>query len=284
MPLSEATKSGSTVDLTNEEEKEVEERSPPRAVVVFETIRREGELELRRPVLSLASSGFAAGLSMGMSLAGEGLLRSLLPDTKWRPLVDSAGYTLGFLFVILGRQQLFTENTVTAILPLLDNPEKLRTLWRVARLWLIVLVANLLGAAIFAGAAAHLPIFSDENRAAFLEIGRASAAPSFAAILLRGIVAGWLIALMVWLLPAADQTRPFIILIVTYIVGLGAFSHIIAGSVEVLYVVAAGHMSLVAYLGHFLLPVFLGNTVGGVALVSLLNYGQVVAESRGIRE
>ena len=283
MPSSEAT-TGSTVDLTHQEEKEVEERSPPRAVVVFETIRREGDLELRRPIISLASSGFAAGLSMGMSLAGEGLLRSLLPDVKWRPLVDSAGYTLGFLFVVLGRQQLFTENTVTAILPLLDDPDKLGTLWRVARLWLIVLVANLLGAAIFAAAAAHLPIFSAENRAAFLEIGRTAAAPSFAAILVRGIVAGWLIALMVWLLPAADQTRPFIILIVTYIVGLGAFSHIIAGSVEVLYVVAAGHMSLLAYLGHFLLPVFLGNALGGVALVSLLNYGQVVAESRGIHE
>ncbi len=284
MPLSEATKSGSTVDLSHEEEKEVEDRSPPRAVVVFETIRREGELELRRPVLSLASSGLAAGLSMGMSLAGEGLLRSLLPDTKWRPLVDSAGYTLGFLIVVLGRQQLFTESTVTAILPLLDNPDKLQTLWRVVRLWLIVLVANLVGAAIFAWAAAHSPIFSAENRAAFLAIGRDAAAPAFGAIVVRGIVAGWLIALMVWLLPAADQTRLFVILIVTYIVGLGAFSHIIAGSVEVLYVVAAGHLSFVAYLGGYLLPVFLGNAIGGVALVSLLNYGQVVAETGGIRE
>ena len=284
MPLSEETEEGSTVDLTPEEKEEVEERSPPRAAVVFETIRREGELELRRPVLSLASSGLAAGLSMGMSLAGEGLIRSALPDEKWRPLVDSAGYTLGFLFVIMGRQQLFTENTVTAILPLLGSSEKLQTLWRVARLWTIVLIANLVGAAIFASAAAHLPLFSDEVRKTFLEIGHTAAAPTFGTLVLRGIVAGWLIALMVWLLPAADQTRPFIILIVTYIVGLGAFAHIIAGSVEVLYVVFAGQLSIATYLGHYLPAVLLGNAIGGVALVSLLNYGQVVAESSGIRE
>ncbi len=273
-----AAEGGSTVDLSPAEELQVEERSPPRAAVVFETVRREGEQELIRPLLSLVSSGYAAGLSMGMSLAGQGLLRSFLPDAKWRPLVESAGYSLGFLFVILGRQQLFTENTVTAILPLLDNPDKVLTLGRVTRLWSVVLLANLIGAACFAIAVAHLPVFSDDVRSAFLEIGRAAAAPAFLTIVLRGIVAGWLIALMVWLLPSSGTARPFVIMLVTYVVGLGSFSHIIAGSVEVLYVVASGHMSVGAYLLAYLLPVFIGNCIGGVSLVALLNYGQVVAE------
>jgi formate/nitrite transporter FocA (FNT family) len=270
--------SGSTVELTAKEEAEVEERTPPRAAVIFETVRREGEGELARPVLSLAFSGLAAGLSMGASLAGEGLIRSLLPDEKWRPLATSAGYTLGFLIVILGRQQLFTENTVTAILPLLDARDKLTMLQKVARLWAIVLVANIVGAALFAFAAAHTPIFSAEVRQTFGQIGREAAAPGFGDIVIRGIAAGWLIALMVWMLPGAEQTRLFVILIVTYVVGLGGFSHIIAGSVEVLYVVATGGLSWGHYFGLYLVPVFIGNVIGGVSLVALLNYGQVMAE------
>jgi formate-nitrite transporter family protein len=268
---------GTTVDLSQGEERDVVDRAAPRAAVLFETIRREGASELERAVVSLLASGFAAGLAMGMSLAGSGMIRALLPDARWTPLVTSAGYTFGFLIVVLGRQQLFTENTLTAILPLLDDP-KLLTLRRVARLWALVLVANLAGAAVFAYAAAHTPIFSSDVRAAFEQIGREAAAPSFGTIVVRGIVAGWLIALMVWLSSGANEMRLFVVLIVTYMVGLGSFSHIIAGSVEVLYVVATGGLSWAQYLGGYLLPVFIGNVLGGVSLVAVLNYGQVVAD------
>ena len=269
---------GDTVDLSAREEHEVGELSPPRAAVVFETIRREGQGELERAVFSLFASGLAAGLAMGMSLAGVGMISAVLPDAPWKPLATSAGYTLGFLIVVLGRQQLFTENTLTAILPLLDNPDKLKTLLKVGRLWGVVLIANLLGATIFAFAAAHTPIFSEAVRTAFAHIGHEAAAPPFGTIVLRGIVAGWLIALMVWLLPGADELRLFVILIITYAVGLGSFSHIIAGSVEVLYLVAIGDLSWWQYLSGYLLPVFIGNVAGGVSLVAVLNYAQVVAD------
>jgi formate/nitrite transporter FocA (FNT family) len=270
----------SPVDLSPEEEKEVEQRTPPRAAVVFETVRREGEMELERPMTSLAFSGLAAGLSMGMSLAGQGLLQSALPDTPWRPLVVALGYSLGFVIVIMGRQQLFTENTVTAILPLLAN-FSLEKLTKVARLWGIVLVTNLIGAGLFALAVAHSGLFSEDVRSSFAAISKEAASPGFGLVFLRGIASGWLIALMVWMLPGADQTRLWVVLIVTYVVGLGAFSHIIAGSVEVLYAVAIGTESFTDYLSQYLLPVFLGNCLGGVALVSLLNYGQVFSEGTG---
>jgi formate/nitrite transporter FocA (FNT family) len=274
-----ATKqSGSTVELSPKEEREVEERTPPRAAVLFETIRREGEIELERPMISLGLSALAAGLSMGASLAGEGLIRSMLPDAAWRPLAVSFGYTLGFLIVILGRQQLFTENTITVILPLLDGDDKLKKLGQVLRLWAVVLVANIAGAAAFAFAAAHSSIFSAEVRSTFVDIGKEAVAPGFGSILLRGIASGWLIALMVWMLPGADTTRPFVVLIITYFVGLGSFSHIIAGSVEAIYLVATGDLSWLGYLGGFLLPVFIGNVIGGSSLVALLNYGQVATE------
>jgi formate/nitrite transporter FocA (FNT family) len=269
---------GSTVELSPDEERVVEERTPPRAAVVFETVRREGETELDRPVFSLALSGLAAGLSMGASLAGEGLIRSMLPDAHWRPLVDSFGYSLGFLIVVLGRQQLFTENTITVILPLLDAEDKLHKLGKVLRLWAVVLVANIVGAAAFALAAAHTNIFTEEIRSTFGQIGREAIAPGFGSIVLRGIASGWLIALMVWMLPGADTSRAFVVLVITYFVGLGSFSHIIAGSVETLYLVWTGGITFGTYLVGFLLPVFIGNVIGGTSLVALLNYGQVVAE------
>lgn len=269
---------GNTVQLTRSEEREVRKRTGLRAAVVFETVRREGETELRRPATALAFSALAAGLSMGFSLIATGILRAHLPDAPWRPLVDNLGYTLGFLIVVLGRQQLFTENTVTVILPLLDDPDHGRTLLKVARLWGIVLLFNIAGAGIFAFLLAHGHAFDAPVRDAFAQIGMQTLAPSSGTILLRGIYAGWLIALMVWLLPSADTQKAWIILIVTYVVGAAGLSHIVAGSVEALYVVALGAASPGTFLFHFLLPVFIGNCIGGVALVSLLNYGQVAPE------
>ncbi len=270
--------SDAETSLTPREQREVDERKPPRAMVVFETIRSEGDEELKRPAFSLAASGLAAGLSMGFSFLGVALIASMLPDTPALPIYASLGYTVGFLFVILGRQQLFTENTLTVILPLLDSPDRLKTLWKVLRLWGIVLAANLVGVGLFTVFAAHSGVFPDAIQAQFARIGKLAIDAPPGMILLRGIFAGWLLALMVWLLPAAENARPWIILIVTYLVGLGGFSHIIAGSAEVLYLVTTGQLAFTEYVTHFLLPVFCGNVLGGVSLVALLNYGQIVAE------
>ena len=266
------------VQLSDREEQVVEHRLAPRAAVLFETVRREGANELARPATALAFSGLAAGLSMGFSLVGTGLLRALIPPAPFRPLIESLGYTVGFLIVVLGRQQLFTENTVTAILPLLDNPNHWKRFAQVARLWAIVLATNIVGAAAFAYTVARTDAFSGPVRAAFLAIGTEAANQPFSTILVRGIFAGWLIALMVWLLPAAENARIWVIIIVTYIVGAAGLSHIIAGSVEVLYTVAAGERTWGDYFTQFFVPVFIGNSVGGIGLVSLLNYGQVAPE------
>src|SRR6202161_4861514 len=141
--------SGEGTISTRTEQKQVEERLAIGANVVYETIRREGEEELHRPATALAWSALAAGLSMGFSFVAEGLLMAHLPDQPWRPLIARAGYCVGFLIVILGRQQLFTENTLTVILPLLLH-KNLRTLLRVTRLWGVVLAANLTGTFLFA--------------------------------------------------------------------------------------------------------------------------------------
>jgi formate/nitrite transporter FocA (FNT family) len=134
---------------TRTEERQVEERIAIGPHVVYETIRREGEEELERTVSSLAWSALAAGLSLGFSFITEGLLMAHLPDQPWRPLISKLGYCIGFLIVVLGRQQLFTENTLTVVLPLLIRKDS-ATFLRMLRLWAVVLTSNLVGTFLFA--------------------------------------------------------------------------------------------------------------------------------------
>jgi formate-nitrite transporter family protein len=262
------------------EHQEAEERSAPSGKIVYKAILKEGEEELARPSSALFWSGLAAGLSMGFSMIAEGLLHAHLPDAPWRPLVAKFGYSVGFLIVILGRQQLFTENTLTPVLPLLRRKDG-ATLVNVSRLWAVVLVANLLGALLVAVVAARTEAFDPHVREAFAEMGRKAMEHGFGATVLRGVFAGWLIALMVWLLPFAETARVWVIVIITYFVGLGNFSHIIAGAVEVFSLAAAGQAAWSAVLGSYVVPTLLGNVLGGVTLVATLNHAQVVAGGGG---
>jgi formate/nitrite transporter FocA (FNT family) len=269
-------------DDENEKKKsEAEERSAPDGAVVYEAIRREGESELSRTTSALAWSGVAAGLSMGFSLIGKAVLKHHLPDAQWAPLVTNFGYAFGFLFVILGRQQLYTENTLTVILPFLQE-KKLRVLANIARLWVVVLVANLAGAFAFAAVMARTVAVSPAVRESMHAIAEKAMEPDFVTLVVRGIFAGWLIALMVWLLPFAEELRVVVIILVTYLVGIAELPHIIAGAVDVFFLVADGTTSLATALGAFVLPTFLGNTIGGVTLVALLGHLQFAARGEGV--
>ncbi|HZS75540.1 MAG TPA: formate/nitrite transporter family protein [Ktedonobacteraceae bacterium] len=275
-----ASSSGVVPELSKGERKEVARRARISAVIVHETVREEGERELKRAPAALALSALAAGLSMGFSLVAQGLLHAYLPAAPWRPLVDNLGYSVGFFIVVLGRQQLFTENTLTAMLPLFAHPNW-HTFWKVARLWAVVLAANLLGAFLFATIIAHTDVFQPQIRQSFTEVAFHSLRGDFGLTVLRGIFAGWLIALMVWLLPASENTKLHIVILLTYLVALGSFAHIIAGSVDVLYLVNTGAVSWATYLLGFMLPTLIGNIIGGASLVGALNFGQVAAETVG---
>jgi len=264
----------------NAEREEAEERSAPSGKVVYGAILKEGEEELLRPSSALFWSGLAAGLSMGFSMIAEGLLSAYLPAAHWRPLVAKLGYSVGFLIVILGRQQLFTENTLTPMLPLLKRKDG-ATAKNVLRLWTIVLVANLTGALLVAIVCARTNAFDPHVRAAFVELGHKAMEHGFATLLLRGVFAGWLIALMVWLLPFAESARVWVIIVITYVVGLGHFSHIIAGAVETFALAAAGQASWATVLGSYIVPTLAGNILGGVTLVATLNHAQIVAGGKG---
>lgn len=257
-----------------DEKAESEARRSPSGKIVYEAIRREGSDELRRTNAALAWSALAAGLSMGFSFLGVGMLQAFLPSSTWAPLITSFGYTLGFLIVILGRQQLFTENTLTVILPLLLGRTRVRD---VARLWGVVLVANTAGALVFAYVLARTQAVEASVYAALREVAHDAMQPTFAISLLRGVFAGWLIALIVWLLPFAETARIWVIVIITYIVGLGHLSHVIAGAVEAGFLVFIGDTDWVEFLTRMFVPALLGNIFGGVALVASLNHAQVTA-------
>jgi formate/nitrite transporter FocA (FNT family) len=265
-------------ELSEQERKQVERRSSPRTEVIYEAIREEGEAELRRSPSALAWDGLAAGLAMGFSLVAEGLLRSHLPDAEWRPLVSKLGYSVGFLIIVLGRHQLFTENTLTAVLPFLQHKDS-AMLARMLRLWAVVLTANMAGAFIFAFTISQTEMFEPNVRGAFAEIGREAVKNWWALTLLKGIFAGWLIAMMVWMLPASESARFFVVIVMTYLVALGGFAHIIAGAVEVFYAVLTGAAQWGDYF-RWALPTLAGNIIGGTTLVAALGHAQVAGEAR----
>jgi formate/nitrite transporter FocA (FNT family) len=214
---------------------------------------------------------------MGMSLAAEGLLRAHLPDAEWRPLVSKLGYSVGFLIVVIGRQQLFTENTLTPILPLMANRD-LNTVWRVVKLWTAVFLANMAGAHAVSCAMASTPAFDPNIQDAFSKVANEAVAVGFGAAIVRGIFAGWLIAIMVWMLAAIRVSGHVpVIMILTYIIGIRKFTHVIAGSIEALFPVWAGQKSWFDFAGGYLVPTFIGNVLGGVSLVAAVNHAQVVS-------
>lgn len=264
-----------------EEKEEADARSAPAGKVVYEAIRKEGESELERRTSSLAWSGLAAGLSMGFTLAGKAVLKDHLPEAEWAPLLSNFGYSFGFLIVILGRQQLYTENTLTVVLPFLIR-KKLAILGNIARLWTVVLLANLAGAFAFAAVMARTTAVSPAVRESMRTLGEEAMRHDFATTFLRAIFAGWLIALMVWLLPFAQQLRVVVIILITYLVGIGEFPHVIAGAVDVFFLAAEGTRSLGEVTARFIVPVLIGNTIGGVTLVALLGHLQFAARGEAV--
>jgi formate/nitrite transporter FocA (FNT family) len=240
-------------------------------VVIHEVVREEGEQEIQRSAGALIWSGLAAGLSMGFSLLAMALLHANLPAAPWRILLDSPGYCVGFVIAILGRQQLFTESTLTGMLPLLLKPN-LTTFAALMRTWGLVLASNLIGTIVFAALLSPSGIFPDAVHDAMAEAGRNLVAEPLVPKLIKAVLAGWLIALIVWVMPSAQSARLFVILILTYMVALGRFPHVVAGSVEAAFAVFNGDAGIAAYVSGFLLPTLLGNTLGGVAMVALLNH------------
>ena len=259
------------------EQREAEERSAPAARVVHAAVSAQGEDELSRPVASLFWSAFAAGVAIMASLSASGALHQYLPDTHWRGAVTALGYPLGFLIVILGRLQLFTEQTVVAVLPLARQPS-LAAAWRVARLWTVVFVANVLGAAAVAALAVWGRVQSPEVLRGMIAVSSKLLERTPLETLMQAVPAGFLISSIAWIRSATEGSGFPIVFAITYAIALCGFAHVVAGASEAFLLLWDGDAGLGWVLGGFLAPALLGNIIGGTGLFALLAHAQVKNE------
>jgi formate/nitrite transporter FocA (FNT family) len=263
--------------ITDREVTDVEEMSMPRTPVIYEVVRRLGDEEMARPATSLWWSGVAAGLSISFSLLAQAILLTHLPDTPWRPLLVGFGYCVGFLMVVLGNQQLFTESTITVVLPFLKDTSW-RNFWRLCRLWAIVLAANLVGTLIAALFCTFTPVLTSELLHGMVEVSRHLTTMSWPQMMFAGISSGFLIAAMVWMTPAAESAKFAVIALMTYLIAVGGFTHIVTGSIEAYMLVLAGDWQWWQMIVQFVVPVLIGNMIGGTALFAVISYAQVMEE------
>ncbi|MBV9864317.1 MAG: formate/nitrite transporter family protein [Abitibacteriaceae bacterium] len=245
---------------------------------IYDNVRVAADEELKRPSAALFWSALAAGLTIGFSFFAGAYLSSLVAE-PYRESAAAVGYPLGFIFVVMARNQLFTENTLEPIIPLLHCP-KWPTLQKLLSLWIIVLIGNMIGAIIFAAIAADTPIVEPHFKTALLRLAEHSTSGGFGIVIYRAIYAGWLIALMAWLVASTHATFAQLALIwlTTAPIAAFGFRHSIAGAVEAFYRAFVGSAGWGDMLANFVLPAIIGNIIGGVTFVALLNHGQVAAD------
>jgi formate/nitrite transporter FocA (FNT family) len=263
--------------LSEQDASSVTERKAGSAKVVHEVIRLQGDEELGRPLLSLLFSGFAGGVAISVSILAEAFLHARLPDAPWAELVSSLGYSVGFVIVIMGNLQLFTESTVTAVLPLATHPTA-RNLARLLRLWTAVFAANMAGTLLVAFLVSRQIIVGAEQMSAVVEVSATILGHSPLKTFLLGMPAGFLVASIAWILPNARGSEFWVIVMITYVIAIGSFSHVVAGSGEAWLLWLNGSASFFDATCRLILPSLLGNIVGGTGLFAVLAHGQVREE------
>lgn len=273
-PLIQRQPSIEEIAEEEETERSVKAASALTPRLIYEVIRRDGEEELARSQRSLVWSGIAAGMMISLSVLGEAIFRTYLPDTPYRYLIENMGYSLGFLAVIMGRMQLFTENTITTVLPIMRK-RTWHSLYCMLRLWIIVLTANVIGAFAVAALFVFTPAIPPELLPAINELSFHATGMTAEEGFWRAIPAGVIVALIVWMLPQADETAFFLILTFTWLIAAGDFTHIVAGSVEMAVLVWQGELGLFPAVFRFFLPVLSGNIIGGTIIFTLVAWGQV---------
>ena len=263
------------VPLDDEQEAVVNDRRAASALIVHEVVRRQGIEELERPAASLVWSGITAGIVIGLSLLGKAVMETSVPSGAWTPLLQALGYSIGFVVVILGRMQLFTESTLSAVLPLATDLTRYN-LRRTLRLWVLVLGANLVGTFAFAGFA-MLGGFGGETAAELVEVSGSILHHVGREGFLAGIPSGILLASVVWTLPSTEGQKITLIVLLTGLIDLGGFAHVVAGAAEMWILLLHGDIGAGQALSFFF-PVLAGNIVGGSVLFALLAHAQVRGE------
>lgn len=239
---------------------------------IYTRVHEDGERELQRPLFRLGLSALLAGLVMGLTALGVGAVHAKAPGVGAEDLLANLLYPIGFLAVILGRAQLFTENTLYPVVVALEDR---RWLSRTAALWAMVFSANIVGATLFALLAMKTPSLDPAIAEEIKKLGVEMANGSWGTNFWSGVIGGWMIAMVAWLVAAARDTvgQFLVIFALTFAVGLGGFDHCIASAAEVLSAWVDGEQGFGEML-TWLSAATLGNIAGGVLIVAGLNYGQ----------
>lgn len=264
-------------NLSEQELQEVAEHSPPAAKVVHAAVSKQGEDELARPLGSLFWSAVAAGVAIMTSLWVSGAMHHAAPEGPSRSAIAALGYPFGFLIVVLGRMQLFTEQTVVAILPL-ARETTMRNFGRVARLWSIVLLGNMVGTAAMSALAVYARMQPAEVLEGMVAVAGKLEQHSPLQTMLLAVPAGFIMAGVAWIRSAENHFGFGIVVALSLAIGLGGFTHVIAGSAEAWLLVWHGEARLSWAIGGFVLPALAGNIVGGTGLFALLAHAQVRQE------
>ena len=211
---------------------------------------------------------------MGLSVLGTAITLGMFGKSPTAEFVAKMFYPLGFIVVILGRAQLFTENTLYPVALVLAEK---RELWNTLRLWFTVLPTNLLGALTFAFLAARTSAMSGPTVDALVKMGVEAVQKPSMTIFWSAVAAGWIIATAAWLVSGSHSISGSVMMLwmLTFVVGLGSFAHCIASSAEILAAVLRGQAAWMGYAHWFWLAV-VGNVCGGVFMVTVLEYGQVI--------
>jgi formate/nitrite transporter FocA (FNT family) len=252
------------------------EEKPKEAFEIMNEQIEAGLKEHKRSDLGLLLSSLSAGLEVGFTILITGIIYTLFKDGSTPgqlALMMALVYPIGYIFVIIGRSELFTEHTVLATLPLLNGQT---TVGSLAKLWLIIYLGNLTGGYIFGTITL---VFNSETHLIgndfFYFVSEKMLKHSVTATLVSGVMAGWLMGMLSWLLSAAQDTlsRIVMIFLVTFVIAIAELHHCIVGSIEVFmaFFVEANQISWLQFL-KFQGLATLGNIIGGVFLVAVVKF------------
>ena len=273
-PVTPSSQQDNSPSATEESQQHQKNLDRPSAEEIYQQVANNAREELKRSSIALAISGFAGGTFMGLSALGTAIGLAMLGHSLSAQMISRMFYPLGFIVVIVGRAQLFTENTLYPVALVLAEK---REFWNTMRLWAVVLPSNVFGAFAFAGLVSLTPALNPHFVAELTQLGLDAVANPSPTVFWSGVMGGWIIALAAWLVSGSHSITGSVMIIwaLTFVVGLGNFAHCIATSGEILVAILTHHAAWSSYPRWFLFAV-LGNICGGVGMVTILEYGQAV--------
>lgn len=241
---------------------------------IYERVAIDGEEEISREFRELFFSAFAAGLAITITVL---LYASMTHSTDGAAVLSAILYPLGFIYIIIGKYQLYTENTLPPVVLVIDRTASVPAL---LGMWMLVLIGNLAGGAVGAALLAYTDLIGSGVRETLAGIGTAGVETSFEGLFVKAAIAGLIVAGVVWMNYSVteDIARIVLVYLAFLAIPLGGLYHVVVSSTEVFFLFFIGEIALLDGLINFALPVLLGNTAGGVLLVAIVNYYQTSAE------